>query len=586
MNDVATDLDFAERLSALTCPAAFPFDLPPDEPIVTIQTHASAVLLVDDRAYKLKKPENFGFFDYSTAHARRHFCMEEVRLNARLAPDVYLGVAPVIEDQRGRISFANTCSLDAVPHPGELIERGRVLDYAVVMRRLPEEATLDAHARTGRVSPGLLREVAARVAAFHASSETSEHIASFGRTDVIANNWHENFAQMRPYIGRTLDQITFDRIARWTSQSLAGRANLFATRAREGCVRDCHGDLRLQHVYAIDEPATEGKKLEIIDCIEFNERFRYSDVAAEVAFLTMELDAAGRSDLARDFVDAYVEKSGDAGLRELLPFYSCYRACVRGKVRSFELDEPEVSRAEQEAARQEAQTLFQLAASYASGPTGPVVLMVGGLMGSGKSTLAMTLEQELGWEVISSDVTRKRLLAEQSAAAINTASAEFGAGAYQKEWTDRTYAALVDDARSGLDAGRSVILDATWSSRANRRRATTMAIKHGALPVFVECVCPREVALERLAQRWQAKTSGLLTADAPSAASDGRPELYDAQVARWQPHDGAVESPLAYHALGTSQPITVTIEDALNALEFPHRMCNLTCREMRCADSC
>ena len=436
MNDVARALNIAERLSALARPGAFPFDLPPDELIVLIQTHASAVLLAGDRAYKLKKPENFGFFDYSTTRARRHFCMEEVRLNARLAPGVYLGVAPVIEDQRGKVSFADTCPLDAVPQPDELIEGGRVLDYAVVMRRLPEEATLEARVRSGRVTAGMLREVAARVAAFHASSETSEHIASFGRTDVIANNWRENFAQMRPYVGRSLDQVTFDRIERWIHEALAGHAKLFATRARTGRVRDCHGDLRLQHIYVFDEPATEGHRLEIIDCIEFNERFRYSDVAAEVAFLTMELDAAGRSDLARVFVDAYVEKSDDAGLRELLSFYSCYRACVRGKVRSFELDEPEVSESEREAARREARALFQLAASFASGPTGPVALLIGGLMGSGKSTLAMTLEQELGWEVISSDVTRKRLLAEQSAAAINTASAEFGAGAYEKTWTN------------------------------------------------------------------------------------------------------------------------------------------------------
>ena len=572
MKVVARSLNLAERLSVLAHPAAFPFGLPPDERIETIQTHASAVLLAGDRAYKLKKPENFGFFDYSSAHARRHFCMEEVRLNARLAPDVYLGVAPVIEDESGSVSFADTCLLDAVPQPGELIERGRVLDYAVVMRRLPEEATLEAKLRSGRITPDLLREVAARVATFHASSQTSEHIASFGQIDVIANNWRENFAQMRPYVGRTLDRVTFDRIERWINQSLAGRATLVATRAREGRVRDCHGDLRLQHIYAFDEPATERQRLEIIDCIEFNERFRYSDVAAEVAFLTMELDAAGRSDLARAFVDAYVEKSGDTGLRELLLFYSCYRACVRGKVRSFELDEPEVSQAEREAARQEAQALFQLAASYASGPTGPVVLMIGGLMGSGKSTIAMRLEQELGWEVISSDVTRKRLLAEQSAAAINTTSAAFGAGAYQKAWTNRTYAALVRAARSRVDEGRSVILDATWSSRAHRQRATTMAMRHGARPIFMECVCPREVALERLARRWQAKTSGLLSADAPSAASDGRPDLYDAQEDRWQPYDREVESSLAYHALGTTPPVTVTVEAALDALEAPHHV--------------
>ncbi len=541
--------------------------------VVTIQTHASAVLLAGDRAYKLKKPENFGFFDYSTPTARRHFCMEEVRLNARLAPQVYLGVAPVIEDAYDKLSFGDTCPLDAIPQPGESIEQGRVVDYAVVMARLPEEATLDARVRSGRVAPALLREVAERIASFHARSETSAHIASFGQLDVIAGNWRENFAQMRSYVGRTLDQATADRIEAWITQALDGRSKLFAARAHEGRVRDCHGDLRLQHIYVFDEAATDRDKLEIIDCIEFNERFRYSDVAAEVAFLTMELDAAGRSDLARVFVDAYVENSGDTGLRELLPFYACYRACVRGKVRSFELDEPEVPQAERESARQEAQALFNLAASYASGPTGPVVLMVGGLMGSGKSTLAMALEPELGWEVISSDVTRKRLLAEQSAEALETASAGFGEGAYEKGWTNRTYTALVRAARSRVDEGRSVILDATWSSRAHRQRATTMAMKHGARPVFLVCVCPRQITLERLARRWQAKASGALAPEAPSAASDGRPDLYDAQAASWQPYDRGEEPPLEYLAVDATQPVTVVAESAQNELEIPHRVC-------------
>jgi predicted kinase len=272
-------------------------------------------------------------------------------------------------------------------------------------------------------------------------------------------------------------------------------------------------------------------------------------------------------------VDEYVMRTGDTGLRELVPFYACYRACVRGKVRSFELDEPEVSEAEREAARQEARALFQLAASYANGPTCPAVLMVGGLMGSGKSTLAMALEHELGWEIVSSDSARKRLLAERSAEATNTALARFGAGIHGRKWTDRTYAALVRAASSRIDEGRSVILDATWSSRAHRRQASGAAMQHGGQPRFVECVCPRKIALERLARRWQAKVSGALAADAPSAASDGRPDLYDAQARAWQPYNGEVESPLAYHALNAARPVAMVAEEALNALEVPHRVC-------------
>jgi predicted kinase len=249
---------------------------------------------------------------------------------------------------------------------------------------------------------------------------------------------------------------------------------------------------------------------------------------------------------------------------------------VRGKVRSFELDEPEVSQAERRSAQQEAQALFELAASYASGPTGSVVLMVGGLMGSGKSTLAMTLKHELGWEVISSDVTRKRLLTGRSAEEINMASAPFGAGAYGKRWTNRTYAALVRAARSRVDKGRSVVLDATWSSRSHRQHVTKMARQLGARPVFVECVCPPEIALERLAQRQQARLSGVLGPDAPSVASDGRPELYDAQAASWQRYECDTEFPLEYLTLDATQRVAMLLEQILSTLEAPRLACWLS----------
>jgi predicted kinase len=339
---------------------------------------------------------------------------------------------------------------------------------------------------------------------------------------------------------------------------------------RDGQVRDCHGDLRLQHIYAFDEPGTETHPLEIIDCIEFNERFRSGDVAAEVAFVTMELDAAGRSDLARAFVDAYVEKTRDTGLRELLPFYMAYRARVRGKVLSFELDEPEVAEAEREVARRQAEILFQLAATYASGPTGPALLLVGGLMGAGKSTLALALQRVLGWALFSSDWTRKRLVDDH---VTDTRSADFGAGIYSEEWSNRTYDTLTDTAFSRLSEGHSVILDATWSSRTRRQRAAQMAGVSGASVIFLECLCPREVALERLARRWQAKRRGALAPDAPSAASDGRPGLYDAQATSWQPYDPAAEPSMRYVVLDATQPVAALVERALEALEAPRQAC-------------
>ncbi len=200
--------DYGVFLRELARPGAFPSPLAVSEPIPTLQTHASAVLLADAYAYKLKKPKDFGFFDYSTPALRRHFCQEEVRLNARLAPEVYRGIAPVMIAADGRARFGPTLPPDQVPEPEALFDGGKVVDYAVVMARLPDEAALSVQVRGGTVTPRLLAEVAERVAAFHASVPTTEHIMAFGDLAVIRGNWEENFAQTRPFVGQVLDAAT------------------------------------------------------------------------------------------------------------------------------------------------------------------------------------------------------------------------------------------------------------------------------------------------------------------------------------------------------------------------------------------
>lgn len=430
------------------------------------------------------------------------------------------------------------------------------------MQRLPEEATLAARVAAGSATPELLAAVAEPIARFHTSVPTTKYIADFGSLRVIRENWEENFEQMRPYIGRALDQETFERISAYIHDFLAGYAELFHTRIREGHIRDCHGDLRLQHVYILDQAGKQA--IYVIDCIEFNERFRYSDVAAEVAFLTMELDAAGRPDLSRAFVDAYVRLTGDQALYELLPFYACYRACVRGKVLSFQLDQPEVPAQQRELVRKEAGALFALAAGYAGGPTRPTLLLVGGLMGTGKSTLAGRLHEETGWARISSDTTRKQLAGVDSATPQQNA---FNEGFYTPAWSARVYQTMLNQASALLACGRSVILDATFSQRAYRHAAAQEAAMYGANLVFIECQAPRELTLQRLAGRWQARL--VQQPGLASAASDARPELYDAQAETWQPFY-AEEEPAAEHFIVStaSPPDLVQI---LSALSIPRQ---------------
>ncbi|MGZ3630652.1 MAG: bifunctional aminoglycoside phosphotransferase/ATP-binding protein, partial [Ktedonobacteraceae bacterium] len=476
-------IDFATMLQELTKPEAF-LDVTlgdglgyewggNDRLIRVIQTHASAVVLAGERAYKLKKPKNLGFLDYSTPILRRHFCIQESLLNRRLAPKVYLGVAPVLLFSESRFHFGPTFSGEKVPLPGSSLDGGCVVDYAVVMVRLPEASTLEYRVHSGTADPGLLADVARFVAAFHATSHTDEQIASFGELEVIRGNWEENFLQMRPYIGRTLDAATYESIVAYIHHFLEERAALFATRVREGCIRDCHGDLRLQQIHVLDNE----NRLVILDCIEFNERFRYSDVASEIAFLAMELEEANRADLAYAFVDAYIKETGDETIREVLPFYICYRACVRGKVISFQLDESEVPSSQRAAAQQEARSLFDLAASHANGPTQPTLLMVGGMMGTGKSTLTLALQNELGWAYVSSDEIRKQL-AHIDPALPNTD--DFGQGLYDPDRTACTYEALLVEAEATLARGRSVLLDASFARQIYRQKAARLAATHGA----------------------------------------------------------------------------------------------------------
>jgi aminoglycoside phosphotransferase family enzyme/predicted kinase len=566
-------IDFATMLRGLARAEAFPAGsgAVAGEDIVVVQTHASAVLLTTSRAYKLKKPNNFGFFDYSTPELRRHFCTEEVRLNARLAPEVYLGVAPVVAGPDGVPRFAATCPAEAVPPPGAPVDGGVVGDYAVVMVRLPEEASLASLVRSGHATPALLARVAQRVARFHVASATGPHIAAFGGLDVIRANWEENFTQMQPYVGRALSEATFDRIAGYVREFLRTRTALFSARVHEDRIRDCHGDLRLQHVYSLGDDPGAGADLAIVDCIEFNERFRYGDVASEVAFLAMELDGAGRPDLARTFLTEYAAAAGDETLWELLPFYTCYRACVRGKVLAFQLDQPEVPVGQREAVRREAEDLFALAAHYASRPARPVVVLVGGLMGTGKTTLARRLHDELGWSVRSSDATRKRLAALDAALPV---PADYGAGIYSAEWTARTYQALQDEALELVEGGQSVVLDASWSRRAARQALAERAARQGAWVVFLECRLPEDEAIRRLGRRWQRRVgTQAASGTAPADASDGRPELFQAQRLAWEPYDAAHEPALAHVVIGTTEPPAESAEQALAALEVARLVC-------------
>lgn len=308
--------------------------------IELVQTHISFVFLTRRFVYKVKKAVNLGFLDFTTLEKRRFFCEKELELNRRLCRDMYLEVVPI-----------NKASAIKIKGEGETVE------YAVKMKRMPQGQMMSKLLEKNQVDDRLFDRIAKIIAEFHSKAETNRRISKFGSLETIETNWKENFEQTEAYIDKTIFLENFKLIRKRVKNFVKGNVSLFEKRIEEGRVRDCHGDIHSGNIFATDG-------IYIFDAIEFNERFRYSDVAADVAFLAMDLDFRKRSDLSDFLVEKYVTYSGDQALMKLLPFYKCYRAYVRGKVVSFKLNDPNVSNEEKNAAAEEAEAYFKLATDY------------------------------------------------------------------------------------------------------------------------------------------------------------------------------------------------------------------------------
>jgi len=305
------------------------------------QTHISFVFLTRNYVYKVKKAVNLEFLDFTTLEKRRIFCEKELELNKRLCGDMYLEVVPI-----------NKSNVIKVKGKGETIE------YAVKMKRMPQEKMMNRLLEEKKVDNKLIDNIAKIIAEFHSKAETNKRISEFGSFGIIETNWKENFEQTRNSIGKTISKKNFKLIRERVNDFMKRTAPFFQRRVETGRVRDCHGDIHSGNIFAAD-------RIYIFDAIEFNERFRYSDVASDVAFLAMDLDFKGRTDLSNFFVERYVEYSEDRELTKILPFYKCYRAYVRGKVASFKLQDPSVSSQEKKSSMREAKAYFQLASAYA-----------------------------------------------------------------------------------------------------------------------------------------------------------------------------------------------------------------------------
>ncbi|HSS70204.1 MAG TPA: AAA family ATPase [Casimicrobiaceae bacterium] len=434
-----------ERLiSALAHPAVFGRACTRVE---RLETHISTVLLTGRYAYKIKKPVDFGFLDFTTLVARRKFCEKELELNRRLAPSLYLEVVPI------------TGSVEAPVLGGD----GPALEYAVKMREFPQEALASSLLARGELSAADIEALAAKVARFHGAIAVAAD-ESFGSPEAILRVVRQNFAQLASLAGTDGERDEIEALRIWTEQGHAARRDIFSQRRAEGFVRECHGDLHLGNIARVDGELT------IFDCIEFNESMRWIDVMSEIAFTVMDLEDRGRADLAYRFLNAYLEATGDYAGLAVLRFYLVYRALVRAKIARLRAAQLGPARLPH-AVAEEYRGYVGLARGYAERPR-PALIITHGLSGCGKTALSQALLETIGAVRVRSDVERKRM---HGLAALERAGAGVGQQLYTADAAAATYDRLHTLARDIVRAGWTAIVDATFLLREQRERFRALA---------------------------------------------------------------------------------------------------------------
>ncbi|HEX2484513.1 MAG TPA: AAA family ATPase [Myxococcota bacterium] len=484
------------------------------EPVELVQTHISYVFLVGSRVLKVRKAVRLPFLDFGARALRNADCLREVRLNRRLAPDVYLGVAPIA---RGAGGFRVGAVAETLAQGGD--DEGAP-EHAVVMRRLARGRDALSLLERGALEPAHVDGAARRIARFHADAGLGRP-APFSPEEwrgLLARPMAANVASLRETASPGASGDAVDRVEALFATRLAEAAARLEARRLQGRAVDGHGDVHLQHVWFEADPSAPV----FVDCLEFDDALRRIDVAGDVAFLAMDLVYRGRDDLAARFLRRYAEASDDFGLYGVADLHAAYRAAVRAKVAALAATEAELPAAQRAAAQGSAARHLALAERLLAPPRAGPLVLVAGTIGSGKSTAAEALADRLRGAVVSSDRTRKRLA---GLAPDASAAAAFGAGIYTSEWNERTYAAILERAEPVVAAARAALLDATWSSAVHRTAALRAAAARGAPAWLVEVRCSEATARERLRRR----------AAAGGEPSDAGPELLAASRARFEP---------------------------------------------------
>jgi len=464
-----TEITLPAFIQQMLQPGFYPH--PVKEPIQLIQTHVSYVLLTGDYAYKLKKPVNFGFLNYSTLELRQHFCYQELEMNKRGAAEIYLEVLPITQtDDRFQLG-------------GEV----EPVEYTLKMCQFPQESLFSSLFQQGELTETRVSELGRLVAQFHAKCATNDYILSFGEVDQIRQAFDENYQQTEKYIGVAQTQSQFDETKEFTDRFFATKQEVLASRVKQRWIRECHGDLHLRNICFWHD------KTLLFDCIEFNEPFRFVDVMFDVAYGVMDFQVGNRPDFANAYLNSYLEEIGDWEGIQVLPLYVSRQAYVRAKVTSFLLDDPGVPAADKEKAKNTASLYYKLACESGKLEQGKLFLM-SGVSGSGKSTIAKKLARKIGAIHVRSDAVRKHL----AGISIHERGA---ADLYTPEMTEKTYARLLSLGILLATAGYSVILDAKYDLISRRKAVIEQAAKYQLPLEILYCTAPEEILRDRLSSR-------------------------------------------------------------------------------------
>ena len=510
-------------IEGLLRPAAYPHAV--REPVGIAETHVSWVLLTGEFAYKVKKPLALSFLDYSTLERRRHFCEEEVRLNRRFAPDLYLACVPIGGSREA-------------PRVGAA---GPALEYAVQMRQFDPRQELGHLVDGGQVTVGEIETLGRRIATIHATAQRVTAAEPWGEPDAVQRITTRNFPEIRALPEAAARSGALEALERWVAAEFARRQALMQRRRAAGHVRECHGDLHCGNVVR-----WSGELLPF-DGIDFDPALRCIDVASDLAFLAMDLDSRGRPDLRAALLSGWLGTGGDCEALRLLPYYDVYRALVRAKVASLQASQATPGSRPRTAAVATMNRYLDCALRRTQ-PSTPLLLVTCGFSGSGKSWLSLRLAAALPALRLRSDVERKRLAGLAPLASSRSAP---GGGLYTQEFTARTYGRLHDCARSSLLGGESIVLDAAYLRRAERAAALDVARECGADGLILHCDAPVETLRARVAERQR------LARD-PSEADVA---VLERQLGFWEPFDDAELSRLVAVDTGRASAVTLALAE-------------------------